>query len=235
MKTSSKIFWGLFFIIGGASFIVNELDLFYEFDLVNFLFTILLSAIIIKSVFKFNFFGILFPIALLCIIHAEPLGIEAITPGPVLVAAVLGSIGLTILFHKPNGRKCLTGNKIKEEGFDEVVNSPDSNTVDFHVSLGSSIKYVNSDNLEKATFSCTLGALKVYFDNSTISKDGAVIRIDASLAGVELYVPKSWNIINDVQATLGAVEEKNRHYGTEGPVVTLTGNIQLGAIDIIYI
>jgi len=233
MKTSNKIFWGLFFIIGGAAFIVNELDYFYGFDLVSLLFTILLVAATIKSVFKFNFFGILFPIAILCILHSELLEIEAITPWPVLVAALLGSIGLTILFHKPNKNKCNMKNN--EENFGEVVNSPDSNTIEFHVSLGSSIKYVNSENLESANFSCTLGALKVYFDNSKINKSGAVIRLDASLSGVELYIPKSWNVINDIQTTLAAVEEKNRHHETTGPIVTITGNIQLSGVDIIYI
>ena len=235
MKTSNKIFWGLFFIIGGIAFIVNELDYFYGFNLVNFLFTILLIAIILKSVFKLNFFGILIPLAMIAVINAENFGILMIQPFTMYITAVLGSIGFTILFHKPRKNSCFKRNRNNEENFGEVINDQDANVVDFNVSFGSSIKYVNSNNLEKANFSCTLGALKVYFDNSKISKNGAVIRIDTTLAGVELYIPKTWNVINSVEATLGAVEEKNRHYETNGPTVTLTGNVQLGAIDIIYI
>ena len=57
----------------------------------------------IKSIFKRNFSGILFPIAFICIIFDDKLGITAITPWTVLIAAALGSLGLSMIFHnKPN-------------------------------------------------------------------------------------------------------------------------------------
>jgi len=234
MKNSSKWFWGLFFIAGGAAIIVNQLGYFTEISLFSMVFTIFLAAVFIKSTIHLNFFGMLFTIAALCIIYSEPLGLDSITPWPVLITAMLGSVGLSILFHKP-GKYIRFHNHHNPNNFGEVINGADENIVDFGVTFGSSTKYVNSDNLEKANFSCSFGALAVYLDTAKVSKNGAVINIDASFSGVELYIPKSWNVTNSINATLSGVEERNRRYETTGPTVTLTGNAQFSGIEIIYI
>ena len=52
--------------------------------------------------------------------------------------------------------------------------------------------------------------MKVYFDNSKIEENEAIVYIDARFAGVELYVPKEWNIINNVSCIFGGIDEKNK-------------------------
>lgn len=47
-----------------------------------------------------NFWEILFSIAFICIIYDDWLGITALTPWTVLGAALLGSIGLSLIFKK---------------------------------------------------------------------------------------------------------------------------------------
>ena len=97
----------------------------------------------IKSLLVVSFTGILFSIAFLCILHAEALGITAITPWPVLGAALLGSIGLSLIF--PHRHKYWK-NHVEEEF--ESVDQVDGNVIQLSTSFGSSIKYVNSEDLE---------------------------------------------------------------------------------------
>ena len=234
MKNNSKWFWGLFFILGGSSIIINELGYFTSINLYTLVFSIFLTAVFIKSAFNVNWWGMLFTLAILCIIYSKQLGLEMITPWPVLITAFFSSIGLSILFYKPK-RWCKIRNSKDEDDFDRVINDKDDNVIDFGVSFGSSIKYVNSEELEKANFSCNFGSLKLYLDNAKISKKGAIINIDASFSGVELYIPKDWNIVNDIQTSLGGVEEKNRRHDTTGPVVRLTGNVSFSGVEIYYI
>lgn len=224
-----KIFWGLFFIIAGIFVIVNQLGYYTNINLFSLLCTILVIPILIKSLYKLNFPGIMFSIAFLCIIFRVPLNLESVTPIPVLLAALLGSIGFSIMFSKHHF--------IKEnsEHFDQVINGVDSDEVNFSVSFGSSIKYINSDDFKIANLKCTCGAMKVYFDNSKIIGDNAIINLDISLSGVELYIPKEWKIINNVDVTLGAVELKNMGSSSFEKTVTLSGKTNLSGVEIIFI
>ena len=119
-------FWGLFFIVGAALIIVNQLGCLTGISLFSLICTLLLIPIIIKSIAYRSFAGILFPIALLGIIYAEPLGITALSPWPLLAAALFGSIGLSLIFHKSHHKYNYDQKEGNPENFDQVINSPDS-------------------------------------------------------------------------------------------------------------
>ncbi len=61
---------------------------------ISIILTIFIVAIAIKSLATRNVSVLMFSIVFLCIIYSETLGIESITPWPVLGAALLLSIGL---------------------------------------------------------------------------------------------------------------------------------------------
>lgn len=78
-----------------------------------------------------------------------------LTQGAVLGSALLGTIGLHLIFGGPRYKTHIynhTNNHMEdmEEGFKEIVNEPDDNFVDFRVRFGASVKYVNSKSLQKA-------------------------------------------------------------------------------------
>lgn len=226
-----KIFWGLFFIAAGIFIIVSQLGYFTGINIFSLILTIFLIACMIKSIRHLNFSGILFPAAFLCIIYAETLGITKITPWPVLLAALFGSIGLSIIFHNHH----YYSHSNHEEHFTEIIDQEDGNSFNFETSFGSSIKYVNSEDFNQANLKCTFGSMKVYFDNAMIQSEQAVIKLDVSFAGVELYIPKTWNIINKANISFGAIDEKNRNQSNGVPSVTLTGNSSFAGISIIYV
>ncbi len=227
-----KVFWGLFFIAAGAFVLLDHLVGFTDINLFSLVCTILLIPIFVKSIFSLNFAGILFPLAFLCIIYSEPLNLESITPIPVLLTALFGSIGLSIIFDK---HSIVYFNSAKDEHFDQIINGEDSEEVYLNVNFGSSIKYINSEDFKIAKLKCSFGAMKVYFDNAKITGDNAVIDLDISFSGVELYIPKEWRIINKVGVSLGGVEQKNNSRDEFKKTVTLTGNVNLAGVEIIYI
>lgn len=222
-----KLFWGLFFIIAAAFVIINQLGYATDINLFTLLFTIFLIPIFIKSLVRINFFGIFFSGAFLAILYSSVLNIEAITPFPILISALLLSIGFSIIFKKNNkfGRK---------ENFDKIINEADDSNVDFKVNYGASIKYVNTDNLKRANLNCSFGAMKVYFDNAKVEEE-AIINLDFSFSGVELYIPKTWKITNKVDVSMGSIEEKNRNNEVTTASVTLVGRVSLSGVEIIYV
>ncbi len=227
-----NLLWGLFFIASGGLIIVNQLGYFSDLPLVNLILVIIAIPIVVSSLFHLNFGGILFPLAILGIVFDKTLGITDLTPWPILIAALFASIGLEMIFHRfKKNSWCKNHN----ENFEEVINCEDEDLINYHVNFSSGIKYINSDNFKKANLSCNFGALKIYFDNATIKDDKAEINIDISFAGVELYIPKNWKIINNTHTSLGVVDEKNKNSTDNGPTVKLTGNVKFAGVEIIYI
>ena len=99
-KNSGKILWGVIFILAAVYVIVSRLWILPVVSLWSILGTIVCIWVILQGIRHVNFWEILFPIAFICIIYDKPLGITAITPWTVLGAALLGSIGLSMIFKK---------------------------------------------------------------------------------------------------------------------------------------
>ena len=201
-----KIFWGLVLILGGIFLIISKLGYFPDVNVFSLLLTVFLVVVIVKSLLHINFAGILFPIAFICIIYDKQLGITNITPWTVLIAALLGSIGLSMIFHKHT--KWFNTKHNDEDYKFEKIDVEDESNVRFKTSFGASIKYINTDKFEQADFNCSFGAMKIYFDNAIMSNDNAIVRINASFSGIELYVPKTWNIDDKTNVSLGLLVKK---------------------------
>lgn len=225
-----RVFWGLFFTIAAVLMLVGNLGFFKGFSLISIALTVLFAATLLKSLFHRNVPGVLFSLAFLVIVHGKILGLEAITPWPVLGAALFGSIGAAFFYH-PRHRYFHRSHWEENETIETIT----ENDMEFRSAFGSSIKYVNSDDFKRARLDCSFGGLKVYFDNALIQNDQAVIEIHASFSSVELYIPKGWNLVNHIEAAFGGVEEKNMNASGGSPVVTLVGSVSFSGVTIIYI
>lgn len=228
-----RIFWGLLFILIGIFLVISKLGYFADVNAFSLVLSVFLAAIILKSLLRLNFAGILFPAAFICIIYDKQLGITNITPWTVLLAALFGTIGLSMIFHKHS--KWVHVNYNHENHKFEKIDVEDGSYVRFKNSFSGSIKYINTNNFEQGEFSCSFGALKVYFDKATMSNKTAVLKLDASFSGIELYIPKSWKIENKSNLLLGAINEKNKGDEITTNTLTLIGDVKFSGVEIIYI
>ncbi|MCI9151609.1 MAG: hypothetical protein HFI42_14170 [Lachnospiraceae bacterium] len=238
-----KIFWGVFLILAAAFLIIGRLGFLEGFSLGNILCAVFLVAVLIHGIIKLGFGQILFSIAFLCIIFDEELGIEALTPWTVLIAALLGTIGLNMLFHKKKKKSFYTQyhshhkevfvEGTRPEHYQEA--DADQETVFCKSNFGSAIKYVNSTDFQYASLECSFGGMKVYFDNAVITGASATVDLDVSFAGVELYVPKEWNVVNNVKVCCAGIDEKGRNMSTGTPSLVLTGELNFGGVTVHYI
>ncbi|WP_346917315.1 hypothetical protein [Clostridium sp.] len=219
-----RILGGSFLILGGIALIINRLGYLPYIDF----FAVFLIYIIIKSALEVDFSGILFSIAFLCIIYDKQLGITAITPWTVLIAALLGSIGLSMVFNRyPKW----TRSKTKFN----TINTEDESHIKLQTSFAGSIKYINTDKFEQADLKCSFGAMKVYFDNAVLHEGKGLVNIESSFSGIELYIPKNWTVEDVSTISCGVMTEKNRNEGTADNILTICGNINFSGVDIIYI
>ncbi|MFT3950930.1 MAG: LiaF-related protein [Oscillospiraceae bacterium] len=230
-----NVFWGLFFILSATLIILNQFDVLIGVSIFKLIISLFLLPVIFKSIKHLFFAGVLFPLAFIGIIFAEPLGIENLTPWPILGVALFLSIGLSFMFpnkHKSEFENCFHGHH--EQNWQSE--SSDDSEVNVYLKFGGCSKYINSKNLKKVHIDCKFGGTKIFFDNSDIDGNEAVIDVVAQFAGVELYVPKNWIVKSEADCMLGGIEEKGiRNSGSVEKALILKGKIRFAGISIIYI
>jgi len=234
MKKSSKIFWGLYFIVAAIAIVLYQMDYFAETNLISLIFVVLTIPIVIMSLLKFQWAGVLFPIAILLLMFDETLGMPDLSTWPVLAVAFFGTIGLSFIFTP----KLLQFEFGFNGDFENIEDILDDNIINCALSFSSTTKYVNTDNFERANFKCSFGELKVYFDNAKVNENGAIINLDLSFSGAELFIPKEWNIVNKCDSVLSGIDEnhhRGRYCDKNAPLVIITGNIYFSGVDINYI
>lgn len=236
---SKNIFWGLFLVMSAALIIASQVTSFGTISAVSILATVFLAAIIISSMVRMEFFGIFVPMAFLYMIYDAPLELLFIRPVILIASAVLVSIGCSLLFKRRRHKKPICASSCGNDhyNYNKTNESIDDNNPYVKVSMGASSKYLHADALQSGQFSVSLGELEVYFDQVRLSTAGAQVFVDCSLGSLKLYIPRYWNVVDKIGATLGEVKNNSRQAQpvmTEPPL-TLTGNVKLGSVEINYI
>lgn len=225
-----NIFWGVLLIIAAIALILGKLNLFVNVNAFSIILTILFVGMIIKSIIHFNIVGILFPLAFISIIYDKQLGITAITPWTVLFAALLLSIGFSLIFHK-NYFYHIEHHRHNEK----TISIEDADHIKVDTSFGHTIKYINTDDFIQADLSSAFGGMDVYFDKAKLHQNNGIVNLEISFGGANLYIPKSWTVINKAEVSFGDIEEKNISEKSSENVLTLYGSVSFGNVTIIYI
>ncbi|MFV0362341.1 MAG: LiaF transmembrane domain-containing protein [Suipraeoptans sp.] len=247
MRKRERVFWGIFLIIAAALVIVSKLGVLQGISIFSIVVGVLLVGCAIQSIISKSVSGLLFAVAFLIILFDKPLGLQAITPWPVLLAAMLGSIGLSVLFPKHSrpfrGKnwKVEYDNEYDENIYDEneFIHESKSNGGkyrEYSTVFGGGTKYINTEDFKGVKLQSVFGGMKVYFDNAHIQGDSAVIKLEVVFGNMELFLPKEWNIIMDTTCVCSGIQEKNRPSGDiNGPTVRLTGEVVFGGATILYV
>lgn len=246
-RDNKKVLWGLFFILIAAYMIISRIWILPKISVFTIVVTVFLGGVLIKGLRRVNFWQILFPIAFLCILYDEPLGITNLTPWTVLGAALFGSIGLSMIFKthvKP--RLEFEYDSDKSPSFELEYDSnaysggtgsrqDTGETVHFENNFGESIKYICSDNFVRGHFENNFGSMSVYFDNAVIREGMATAEVESNFGEMKLYIPREWKVMNDLEHNIGSVEEIGRCEGTADCKLLLTGEANFGNIVVHYI
>lgn len=226
-----NVFWGLLLILAGVYILANHLGFLPDVNVVKIVIAVFCVVIFIKSTVRLEFGGMLFPLAILVILFNRELGLTAITPWPVLIAALFGSIGLNLIFGGPA--------RVHRKGKNpSVFSSASGESVSgeeiwIHGSFNGYKKNISSNNLKKVEISCKFCGMEVSFDDAVIQNGTAVVDLDVSFSGLECYVPHSWKIVNHTSCVFGAFDE---HRGKEEPdsgvTLVFEGNVRFGGVDL---
>ena len=245
----NNIYWGMIFIIMAALIVVNGLGLIEGVGVWSIIFTVLFGAALLDGIVRLQATTILFSLAFLAIVWSEQLHIESITPWPILFAALLGSIGINMIFGKKNkkwkkdysGGNHYYSNNSSNEGkyFDENVNveQDSGEVVTCESKFAGTVKYITSNNLKKVYVRNDFSGMSIYLDKAKVPSKRLEIEIKNSFGGVEIYIPANWIVENELNCSFGGYDEE----GTKAPTdaesvkVVIKGSANLSGVTIKYI
>ena len=257
MKTVKKIFWGLLLLATAVLLIAGN---FWELPVLDILVLLILAIVFMEGIIHRNFALILFPIAIAVILNSDRFGIGEINPWSVMAAALLGSVGFSVLFPRRGSSyfKNMNFDKSRfnficnDKGFKEVVrdesgemsqneseaavqDGPEGDSIYLENSFGSTVKYVTSMALSKVRLENDFGNMTVYFNSAVLKDHTAYARVESSFGNMVLYIPASWNVKLHGQTAFGSIKEKGQCDPESRDVLEIKAVADFGNIQIRYI
>lgn len=238
-KKRTKIMWGLLFLLVAAALIVSKLGYLEGIGVWTILFTIGLLCFVVDGIFKRSFGEILFAIAFFIIINDELLGLEKITPWPVLGAALLGTIGLRLLFPKFSRHKFVS---VKKNGREMDLNdrqavfeeNREGSSVSYENAFGEAVKYLSGE-ISHITVDNAFGSLKIYFTDAVLKGGSASVDVDNAFGNTVLFVPAGWKVVVSADNAFGSTKEQG-HCNPDGDqVLYIRGDVCFGSLIISYV
>ncbi len=231
-KRGRKIFWGIVIIFAAIALLANKLGYLGEIGFWSIVISIVLAAILIDGIIKRSFGEMMFSLAFLVIVNDKLLGLEAITPWPVLLAACALTIGLNMLF--PRFRKhhhiLINGKKPKAVSTETL----EGNIIFYANTFGSTVKYISGE-VSEVNIENSFGSMEAYFSDAVLKNGTAKVNVDSSFGSVELHVPSDWKVIMNVDTSFGAAEETGHCNPNGENTLYVEGEISFGGLDISYI
>ena len=229
-------FWGTFFLAAAIFVIACQVGAFVQIGFWSIAATVLLAAAFVGSLVGLNFFGAFISLALLYQIYQQPLHLIEISFWLLLLAAVLASMGFSMIFHSHRHYCGINNWHHRWDNRDNPEENIDGNDIFVKSSFSESCKYLHADSLKKARLSSSFGKLSAYFDQVQLSPEGAEANVDVNFGEMSLFLSKNWRVIDKVHTGLGAVNNDIRNMPpTDAPTLTLTGSVSFGSLEIHYI
>lgn len=240
MKKKS-IAWGIILILLAAYLVVSRLGLMPDVPLGRIICTIIFGYTLIRGVMKVDFLQITMSLGILGWVYDDFLGIEAITPWIILLAAFLLGLGLNLIFKRksiqievaydgdnPN-HKCFGKKSEYTQCFEEGEFIRSENT------FGSTNKYINTVDFVGADIENSFGQTVIYFNNAVMKNKEAIIRVENNFGETKLYFPKEWRMELRDEKAFGTVSCDGM-YNTDinAPVAKIDAECNFGSIKIFF-
>ena len=231
-----RIFWGVLLIVAALALVFNKLGylggLLDAVSVWDIILTVFFLVTLIEGVTKGRIGEILFSVAFLINIHDELLGLEAITPWTTLGAALLGTIGLKMLFPKAGSKhkgEFIVNGVSRDKGVCEESRNGD--TIKYENAFSSAVKYVAGE-FGKVDVENAFGSMQIYFSDAYPIDGSATVDVESAFGSVTLYVPSDWKVVTKTEHVFGSATEKGES-NPNGTIVlyvdaeTVFGNFQI--------
>lgn len=162
-----------------------------------------------------NFIWPLIVITAGTLLQLRELGIISVNPWQLFWPLVIIAVGISTLVNRSHTHK-----GINKKDLDDIA-----------VFLAGSTTKNESKDYKGGKVSAILGGADIDLREAVI-KDEAVLNVFTVLGGVEIKVPKGWEIKSNLTPIAGGVEVNTKPASKGAPVLTIVGDVVLGGVEI---
>jgi predicted membrane protein len=219
-----SVLWGIFFIVIGALFALNaleitDIDIFFDGWWTLFIIIPSVIGLFTEKDKTGNLIGVAIGVFLL-LCSRDILSFSMLWK--LLVPAIIMIIGLKMIFSALFGNKA---NQILKQ-LKENGNVPRSGHATFS---GCTLNY-QDQVFEGAELSAVFGGVKCDLREAVIEKDCA-IEVSAIFGGIDILVPKHINVKVSSTCIFGGISNKTKP-NADAPTLYITGTCMFGGVDI---
>ena len=195
----NNIIGGILLILLAAFVVLNKVGMLPDIPWFRLIISIFMAYLVIRSIPKLNFFGIIMPLCVIGCVFDTELGIEAVTPWTLLLAGLLLSGGLGLIFK----RKKHIEIEMKMDMNERTINEDDGRIIHLDNNFNSVSKYVNTEAFTEAYIENSFGSCNVYFNNAVMANGTANMELDNNFGQMNIYIPKTWRMELDRDVSFG--------------------------------
>jgi len=227
---SSRVWQGIVVLLIAAVVLANQISDFAHIGVGSLIVIAIALLAIALCVARLKFAALPVPFAALYFVLQAPLDLPFIRLGILVLIAFLAYLGLKMLLPRMRRRQRVEYGDSHEE--DEQ--SSDGNAPSLTVNFGSTKYRLRADALETARLHCSFGSMKLAFEEVELSANGAEAVVSCSFGTVKLFVPEHWQIVDQVNCSMGSVDIGKRFFraAQDAPKLTLSGNVSFGGVEV---
>lgn len=249
-RRAKRITWGILLVIVAVLIIANQMGYTFMFAGLGWLSLLLLAGCVftfISGIISWEPWSVLFAVAVGYYILSNPLSLPHISLWMLLLAAVIASCGISMIFGKKhkarievnlgdeyfNNEEWTYVKKGKME--DKVFSGGTSTSNDDYISgdlvFSGVTRYIESQQFRGGVYDLVFSHASFYFDHASLFEGKAVLKNDLVFSSLDLYIPKHWNV-SDLTDRVFSGNDCASATGAENPTLTITGDCVWSSIRI---
>lgn len=224
MKNRTKLFIGISLLVLGVLIFLNNTGLLLGYQLNfatlwNYFWPVLFLGIGITLLFDKNFTpAIIFLILGIALLATRILSFNFwSTFWPLIIIFA----GISILLRRD-----------KPISVNNAAKTSDEDRLDDTVLFWGVEKKMTSKNFKGGEVNTVFGGYQLDLRDVKVAKEGAEININCAFGGVEIFVPKDCRVVTNGTGILGGWTPDLKSNEVETPVLTISGVVAFGAVDI---
>lgn len=227
----SNVIGGILLILLAVFVVLNKIGVLPDIQWFRLILTVFMGYLVIRSVPKLNFFGIILPLCIVGCMYDAELGIEAITPWTLLFAGLLLSGGLGLIFK----RKKHIELEMKMDMSERTINEDDGRIIHLKNHFNSVSKYVNTDAFSEAYIENNFGSCNVYFNNAVMANGIAKVELENNFGQMNIYIPNTWRMELDRDVSFGNLKVLGEpNADLDAPCVHIQAECSFGNLNIFF-
>ncbi len=242
-----RAFWGIFFIVCALFVVLNQMGIWtYKLGFWAAVGTVIFAISLLDGLINRRITESVFSIAFILMIFAEPLHITRLVPWTILLAAVLISIGLGIIFRNRFHTVAYANKKIKnfrnkreaitDHIFTDTVSKEQGAHVVVDQTMSDTSRYIHSKELETIDMNAKMSDVNLYLDDAQAANETVTMNVNLTMTDLTIYLPLSWQVESNMASTFmsGDFEIDGTSNGG-GPTLIIQGRSNMSDIKIEYV